>query len=383
MNQVNVRNTLVKREFLGGNKMFFFSCTCPNCKAKIRAYQTYCSNCGYNYILYNELIDVGSRKKEHQKRIIDFAHKYYALGDDYFYGKNGKIEDNIKAMEYYEKSAALGFVDAIYSIGYMYLHGYGVQQDFNVAYQNLILAADYGHTAAHYYLGVMYFYGYDVEVNYDIAFEYFTIAAERGHAKAQKTLSWCYRAGEVIGQDFNKALKWIKKPAAKGDHEAEFWLGWLYQVHERNNSLAFSWFYKSAVGGYAVGQLAVAGAYTSGLGVERDVRESHYWYDTYLNNDSRGGSTQEMEDTLEQVLLLCYSDNDRREQQRVEKEKEYKKFKEAVYNTPITGDFVAFDYNGYCIHEDNPNTCKYCSRRSWNEDDACYEKGPYCRVIDY
>lgn len=408
--------TVAKKIYKGAFKMgWFFSDKCPNCGYTIKS--EYCPNCGYYYKLYNELIETDLRTNNDIHESLKLARKYYEAGEKCYYK-----EEYQKAIEQYRMSASLGFADAIYSIGFMYRMGYGVQQNSQEAYKNFLVAANNGHTAANYQLGdmfycgdielnyeeaykylelaarnghpmanyrmcSMYYHGLGVEINYKTSFEYLVIAAEKGEDEAQKVLSESYRFGQygdlMMEENYEEAMKWIEQPAVNGDHEAEFWFGYFYRVHIEDYSIAFDWFYKSAKGGYAVAQLAVAGAYTAGSGVERDVEKSHYWYNKYLNNNSKGGSTQYLETSLEEALLLCYKDNDKREQRCREREAEFERIREQAYNTPITGDYASFTSDGYCIHEGHNSTCKFCSRRRWNYDDMCYEDGPHCRIYNY
>ena len=56
----------------------------------------------------------------------------YAEADKYYYGKEVS-RDYRKAMEYYQKAADAGHVDAMKSIGYLYQNGFGVEKNMQTA----------------------------------------------------------------------------------------------------------------------------------------------------------------------------------------------------------------------------------------------------------
>ena len=51
----------------------------------------------------------------------DLAKSYYKMAEDYFYGHNGKFQDQEKALFYYEKSASLGYGGAYENLGDIWL----------------------------------------------------------------------------------------------------------------------------------------------------------------------------------------------------------------------------------------------------------------------
>ena len=70
------------------------------------------------------------------------------------------------------------------NIGYMYLNGYGVTQNYQEALKWDRLAADQGNAAAEYSLDVMYGNGKGVTQDYQEALKWDRLAADQGDAVA-------------------------------------------------------------------------------------------------------------------------------------------------------------------------------------------------------
>ncbi|MDE5738933.1 MAG: sel1 repeat family protein [Bacteroidaceae bacterium] len=139
------------------------------------------------------------------KKLLPAAQKghkkaQYRLGRCYDKG-HGTAEDNLKAFQWYSKSAAQGYHKAQYQLGRCYKKGKGVAKDK------------------------------------DKAFRYFSKAANQGNANAQFALGRCYFEGKGTPQDKTKAktfflkaisnkkdgaeiLKDLRTDAAAGDEDA-------------------------------------------------------------------------------------------------------------------------------------------------------------------
>jgi len=171
------------------------------------------------------------------------ADQWSNLGEDYYHGKNNKLEDYVRAHACYEEALKLNskHLNAYYSLGWLYEHAEGVDKDLKKArdyYEksasqhsdsqkqlsivtNLILAdeqndlgEDYYHGRnnkptdyvkartyyeevlklnpeyqnASYSLGWLYEYAQGVDKNTAKAREYYEMAASPGHYSAQKQL---------------------------------------------------------------------------------------------------------------------------------------------------------------------------------------------------
>jgi TPR repeat protein len=55
------------------------------------------------------------------------GNKFHIAGDDYYHGRNGKEQDEEKAVECWLKGAELGNVQCMKNLSWAYLHGRGVK----------------------------------------------------------------------------------------------------------------------------------------------------------------------------------------------------------------------------------------------------------------
>jgi hypothetical protein len=86
------------------------------------------------------------------------------------------------------KAAEQGDIGKQIELGYMYITGYGVSQDFAEAAKWYRNAAEQGDAGAQAYLGDMYREGKGVQQDYDEAIKWYRMAAEQGQADAQLEL---------------------------------------------------------------------------------------------------------------------------------------------------------------------------------------------------
>jgi TPR repeat protein len=71
----------------------------------------------------------------------------------------------------------------------MYCDGVGVEQDFQKAMDNFLLAAEQGYAGAQFNLGMMYKEGFGVQADISEATKWFRLAAEQGDAEAEQILA--------------------------------------------------------------------------------------------------------------------------------------------------------------------------------------------------
>ena len=112
----------------------------------------------------------------------------YGIGNDYYYGRNGKLQDYAEAVKWYRKSAEQGYAYAQDNLGVCYENGQGVKQDYAEAVKWYRKAAEQGDADAQNNLGVCYRNGQGVEKDINKAIELYQQAARQGHEIAQKNL---------------------------------------------------------------------------------------------------------------------------------------------------------------------------------------------------
>ena len=109
-----------------------------------------------------------------------------------------------------------------YICGWCYANGRGVIQNDEKAIEWYQKAAEQGHAIAQYDLSWMHQHGRGVSPNSSEAFKWCRKAAEQGYADAQNTLGWRYQYVKGVGaQNYEEAIKWYEKAAEQGHANAQ------------------------------------------------------------------------------------------------------------------------------------------------------------------
>lgn len=112
--------------------------------------------------------------------------------------------------------------------------------------------------AADYYLGRLYLYGYGVLKNNNLALRYFTAAAEKGYLPAQQLIA---RYALLRENNPEKAAQWFKKAAAQGDMDAKMYMAssYIFGVGvKKNEDTARQYYIDSAKNGNPIAQYTLA-----------------------------------------------------------------------------------------------------------------------------
>jgi len=200
----------------------------------------------------------------------------------------GVAKDEIKAFEYYKKSAENGYINAKFLLGYCYVNGIGTEvnkekglelydeavskensdaeilekvnywyhkvaenddkyalymlgelyseegmfQNETRAFVYYEKSADQGYVDAQYKLGYYYDHGIEVDINKEKAFDLYKIAAEKENIDAQRSLASLYEHGEGTEKNLDKAVYWYKKAKENGCLEAKESLNALLKQDE-------------------------------------------------------------------------------------------------------------------------------------------------------
>ena len=138
------------------------------------------------------------------------------------------------------------------NLGFMYLNGLGVLQDYVAAASWYRKAADLGEAEAQVSLGFMYEKGQGfLPQDYAAAASLYRKAADQGNASAQSNLGADYEIGQGVSQDYAAAAIWYRKAADQDDTKAQFKLGALYysgQGVPQDFVQAHRWFNLAAAG---------------------------------------------------------------------------------------------------------------------------------------
>ena len=213
------------------------------------------------------------------------------LGDNYYYGHNGKQQDYNKAARWYRKAAERGHMYAQYNLAFCYDRGLGVPALPVEAAKWYKKAAEQGHAPSQCSIGLCYETGGGVIKDLTEAVGWYKKAAEQGYAAAQCNLGYCFKNGIGIKQDEEIAFEWFLKAAEQEFARAQDLVGDCYfygQGTEQNESEAVRWYKKSAEQNYASGQYDLAWCYEKGIGIERDMEIAKEWYEKAAQNGHKG-----------------------------------------------------------------------------------------------
>ena len=205
----------------------------------------------------NRSVTVSNKDLRYQ-RDPQFTSDMVKLGNDYYYGINGKQKDYTKAVEWYKKAAMLEYSSAQRLLGRCYANGEGVAKSYESAVMWYQKSARQGNKEAQFDLGVCYRNGQGVTKNYAQAAKWFRNAAEQGHIYAQFNLGLCYANGNGVEKDYEQAMKWYRKAAEQGLVDAQYNLGiCFYNGYgiKKNPKEAAEWFLKAAQQGHVHAKL--------------------------------------------------------------------------------------------------------------------------------
>ncbi|KAG0238815.1 hypothetical protein BGW41_008026 [Actinomortierella wolfii] len=152
--------------------------------------------------------------------ILSREYKQLSIPDDIAFPDDGE------ALEWFKKSAELGYGPANYKLGYCYEIGAlrcPIDPFLSVKYYERAVLAGDSTGEAEMALSGWYLSGADnyFPANESLAFQYAQRAADKGLAKAQYALGYYYEVGISVPADINKAMEYYKLAAAQGNKDAQ------------------------------------------------------------------------------------------------------------------------------------------------------------------
>jgi TPR repeat protein len=157
----------------------------------------------------------------------------------------------------------------------------GVPQDYQQAQALFAKAAAQDCALAENELGDLYLSGTGVERNRKEAFKWYKQAADRDDAMGQNNLGYMYIRGFGVNKDLGSAKDWYLKSAKQGNPLAQDALGSMYQFGwgvEKDPVRAFQCYETAAKQGWATAQIHLAELYKNGVGVDQNSTEAAKWY---------------------------------------------------------------------------------------------------------
>jgi hypothetical protein len=194
-------------------------------------------------------------------------------------GKNGA-----RAVEWLERAAELGHVEALVRLGIVYHGGEaGIGQDHAKARQWYEKAAAKDKATAMLNLGVLYEHGLGVREDVGTAIAWYEKAAAKGDLQALESIGLIHYFGKGdVAQDFAKARKLFEQAAEKGHAGSTNAVGIMTQFGQggpvdlaRGHELLV----KAAEAGATIAMTNLADNYAIGFGVSRDPAKAREWLD--------------------------------------------------------------------------------------------------------
>ena len=142
--------------------------------------------------------------------------------------------DYEKMHMYWFKHAPLGHSGSQFGLADAYFYGYAPaeKKDHNKATFWFEKHAKKGNSRAQLYLGtISVLERYGIEQNYETAFDWYLKAANLDEAIAQRRVGRMYLEGRGVKQDFEKARFWFERAISNRDssNDAMTDLGWMYE----------------------------------------------------------------------------------------------------------------------------------------------------------
>ncbi|MCM1257953.1 MAG: sel1 repeat family protein [Roseburia sp.] len=169
-----------------------------------------------------------AKAKAYYEAAGDNPYAQSLLGFMYYFG-HGVEEDPVKAQELFDEVIAAGCADGYYGSATIAWD----EKDYATAFEYLNKAAE-GESqiftsATMYDLGYLYLRGRGVEQNYGKALECYEKAADLGDSSAMDMIGYLYESGEGVEQDYKIALEWYERAANLGNFVSMEHIAYMYE----------------------------------------------------------------------------------------------------------------------------------------------------------
>jgi len=206
----------------------------------------------------------------------------YAIGLMHYTG-TGVDKDEKVANTFFKKHYEILLMEAqkndavsIHILGTYYYYGFGVQRYIFNAIEWFLKSAELGYSDSEYMLGMIYeSIGHD-EKQHETAHIYYERAAKQDHPYAQYALG----VNAIEKEDWSKAVFYLERAANQQYALAAFTLGLYYHEKEAKLPLkAFEWFMVAAKQKHTEAEYYVGLYYQNGKGVAQDIDQAIIWYE--------------------------------------------------------------------------------------------------------
>lgn len=188
--------------------------------------------CFQNSELHNTAIDYFKKATE-----LGYAESAYMLGIMLLYGYG--TENNPKeALDYFVSSFHLGKHNTCRALGDLYFQGAfnNGKQNVDKAIEWYLCGVDKQVLSCIEVLGDFYYFGFGVDVDYELAFDFYKTAAEKGSANAAFMLGTMYLSGQSMKKNYREALKWMLAAENRKHPKAAHFVEMLTELVKSNCS---------------------------------------------------------------------------------------------------------------------------------------------------
>jgi TPR repeat protein len=137
-----------------------------------------------------------------------------------------------EALQWLQKAADAGQIQAWYDLGFIYANSAGVKEDLPAAVKYWQIGAEKGNADCQFSVGLVYQAGEripgGVKADPVEAVKWYQLAAEQNHTEAIQHLAMMNSMGMGIKQDNLEAIKWFRKGAELGNADCIWGLGHCY-----------------------------------------------------------------------------------------------------------------------------------------------------------
>ncbi|CAF3743498.1 unnamed protein product, partial [Rotaria sordida] len=142
--------------------------------------------------------------------------KLYSERNDYI------KQNNVTALQFFQRSAEKGNPIGQAGIGMAFYHGAGIEQNYEKAFKYFQLSADQGYVEGQLMLGIMYYKGEGVKRDYKMAMKWFQAASQSGHALGYYNLGQMHATGTGVLRSCTTATELFKNVAERGKWSSIF-----------------------------------------------------------------------------------------------------------------------------------------------------------------
>ena len=195
-----------------------------------------------------------------------------------------------EAFQHFQPLADEGDFRSQYYVAYMYLYGYGVAKNDQLALSYLQKSLNQNYHLAQALMGYLYNEGRVVPADPKKAVMLYQKAADQGNSGAMLNLGVAYYQGNGVPRNLIKAIELLEKIPVEQKPEAGRYLGDIYLAQDSENTERAVEAYRSAAeAGDLLSYVSLAEIYLDGRGVDKDVERAMKYY-TYAASQSSGAA---------------------------------------------------------------------------------------------